>query len=66
MVLVRLVKVRVTALKVFISYSHRDALAAGELVEALSSRGFVVTIDRRDLPFGEKWQSEPCRLHSTF
>jgi hypothetical protein len=27
------------------------------LVEALTERGFEVTTDRRDLPFGEKWQA---------
>ena len=45
-------------LKVFISYSRRDAIAADVLAEALIARGFEVTIDRRDLPFGEKWQTE--------
>src|SRR6185295_12725379 len=45
-------------LKVFISYSRRDTIAADALVEALIARGFDVSIDRRDLPFGEKWQAE--------
>ncbi len=45
-------------LKVFISYSRRDSAAADALVDALQARGFEVTIDRRDLPFGEKWQAE--------
>jgi hypothetical protein len=45
-------------LKVFISYSRRDVTVAAALVAALSARGFQVTIDRRDLPFGEKWQAE--------
>jgi hypothetical protein len=45
-------------LKVFISYSRRDASAADALAEALIGRRFDVTIDRRDLPFGEKWQTE--------
>jgi hypothetical protein len=45
-------------LKVFISYSRRDVTAADALADALSSRQFEVTIDRRDLPFGEKWQAE--------
>jgi len=45
-------------LKVFISYSRRDAAAADALVEALIARGFDVTIDRRNLPFGEKWLAE--------
>ena len=45
-------------LQIFISYSREDAAAADALVEALTRRGFEVTIDRRDLPFGEKWQLE--------
>lgn len=45
-------------LRVFISYSRRDAASADSLVEALLARGFEITIDRRDLPFGEKWQAE--------
>ena len=45
-------------LKIFVSYSRREATAADALVDALMSRGFEVTIDRRDLPFGEKWQAE--------
>lgn len=45
-------------LKVFISYSRRDAEAADALVEALGQRGFEVKIDRRDLPFGQKWKDE--------
>ena len=49
---------KVEKIKVFISYSRRDADAADVLVEALLARGFEITIDRRDLPFGEKWQSE--------
>src|SRR4051794_26657774 len=46
------------ALNVFISYSRRDSAIADLIVEALSARGFEVTIDRRNLPFGEKWQAE--------
>jgi hypothetical protein len=45
-------------LRVFISYSRRDHATADAVVEALGGRGFAVTIDRRDLPFGEKWQAE--------
>jgi WD40 repeat protein len=44
-------------LRVFISYSRRDSAVADALVDALDNR-FDVTIDRRDLPFGEKWQAE--------
>jgi len=49
---------KVEKLKIFISYSRRDSTAADQLVEALLARGFEVMIDRRDLPFGEKWQAE--------
>jgi hypothetical protein len=45
-------------LKVFISYSRRDAAAADAIVAALEARGFEVKIDRRNLPFGEEWQKE--------
>lgn len=45
-------------LKVFISYSRRDAVAADALVAALTARDFDVKIDTRDLPFGEEWQKE--------
>lgn len=45
-------------LRVFISYSRRDAGAADLLVEDLEARGFEVVIDRRDLPYGEQWQVE--------
>lgn len=45
-------------LKIFISYSRQDATAADAIVVALTERGFDVTIDTRDLPFGEKWQAE--------
>jgi hypothetical protein len=46
------------ALKLFICYSRRDTVAADALVKELESAGFEVTIDRRDLPYGEKWQAE--------
>jgi tetratricopeptide (TPR) repeat protein len=45
-------------LKVFISYSRRDLEAADQIVAALEERGFAVTIDRRDLPYGEEWLKE--------
>lgn len=47
-----------SALKLFISYSRQDAVAADALVADLEAQGFEVTIDRRDLPFGEEWQGE--------
>lgn len=46
------------SLKIFISYSRRDAGAADDIDSALSARGFEVTIDRRALPFGEEWKKE--------
>ena len=45
-------------LRIFISYSRRDAEMADRLVAALRAHGFEVAIDRRDLEFGEKWQAE--------
>lgn len=45
-------------LKLFISYSRRDMAAADALVTALEGEGFGITIDRRDLPYGEEWQKE--------
>ena len=44
--------------KIFISYSRRDSAAAEALVTSLLARGFDVTLDTRNLPFGEKWQAE--------
>ena len=44
-------------LRVFVSYSRKDMAAADRLVEVLEANGFAVTIDRRDLPHGEKWQN---------
>jgi hypothetical protein len=44
-------------LRVFVSYSRRDMAAADRLVEVLETNGFAVNIDRRDLPYGEKWQN---------
>ena len=46
------------AIRVFISYSRRDVEIADPLVEALEREGFAVTIDRRDLPYGEEWLKE--------
>jgi hypothetical protein len=46
------------SLKVFISYSRRDMATADALVTALEGTAFEVTIDRRDLPYGEEWQKE--------
>ena len=49
---------RTDAIRVFISYSRRDLNIAGRLVTALEDLGFQVTIDRRDLPYGEEWLKE--------
>lgn len=46
------------ALQVFISYSRRDMLTADRMVSELERAGFGVTIDRRDLPYGEDWLAE--------
>lgn len=46
------------ALRIFISYSRADTEAADALLDALKARGFSVKIDRRDLPYGEKWQEQ--------
>ena len=45
-------------LKIFVSYSRRELAIADKLVATLQVAGFTVTIDRRDLPFGEEWQKE--------
>jgi len=45
-------------LRVFISYSRSDMAPADKLTVALEQNGFEVMIDRRDLPYGEKWQHE--------
>ena len=46
------------AIRVFVSYSRRDLDVADRLVSALEGQGFSVTIDRRDLPYGEEWLKE--------
>ena len=43
-------------LKIFISYPRADMEIADLLVVALEAAGFIVFIDRRDLPYGERWQ----------
>jgi hypothetical protein len=45
-------------MRIFVSYSRRDAAAADGFVASLEGRGFEVVIDRRDLPYGEEWQKE--------
>ncbi|MEM7212544.1 MAG: toll/interleukin-1 receptor domain-containing protein [Pseudomonadota bacterium] len=45
-------------LRIFICYSRRDGEVADAMVNWLESSGFEVTIDKRDLPFGEEWQEE--------
>ena len=45
-------------LRLFVSYSRKDAVAADRLVLALEAAGYEVTIDRRDLPYGQEWQKE--------
>ncbi len=45
-------------LRVFVSYSRRDMAAADGLVAELEKQNVEVSIDRRDLPYGEEWQKE--------
>lgn len=46
------------SLSVFISYARADMQQADAIVAGLEENGFSVTIDRRDLSFGEEWQAE--------
>ena len=52
-------------LKIFVSYSRREIATADKLVAALQVAGFHVTIDRRDLPYGEEWQKELADLFTS-
>jgi WD40 repeat protein len=45
-------------LRVFISYSRKDAPFVDRLAQALEARDIEVFVDRRDLPFLTKWQEE--------
>lgn len=54
-----------STMKVFVSYSRRDSAIADALVEALTAQDFDVLIDRRSLPFGEKWQAELAEMIRT-
>lgn len=45
-------------LKIFISYARSNMDTADTFVTALEQNNFQVIIDRRDLPYGEKWQVE--------
>ncbi len=45
-------------LRIFVSYARADMAATDRLVGSLESNGFNVFIDRRDLPYGEEWQTE--------
>ena len=44
--------------RLFISYSREDRVVADNLVTGLEAEGFVVRIDRRDLPIGEEWAKQ--------
>jgi monovalent cation:proton antiporter-2 (CPA2) family protein len=44
--------------RIFVSYSRSDTGQALKLVSCLESEGFEISIDTRDLPFGEEWQAE--------
>lgn len=45
-------------LRVFISYSRADRELADQLVAALTRENLECLIDRRDIPYGEKWRAE--------
>ena len=45
-------------LKIFLSYARADMQFTDALVVALEGLGIEVTIDRRDLPYGEEWKGE--------
>ncbi|MET3993727.1 hypothetical protein ABID65_005382 [Bradyrhizobium sp. S3.9.2] len=45
-------------LRLFISYSRKDIRLAEALVLALDNNNFQVTIDKRDMPYGEEFQRE--------
>jgi WD40 repeat protein len=45
-------------LRLFISYSRANAVAADAIVAALEAENFEVSIDRRSLPYGEEWQNQ--------
>ncbi len=45
-------------LRVFISYASANRKEADEIADALADRGIDVLIDRRSLPFAEKWKGE--------
>ena len=47
---------------VFIAYSRKDAAMADAIVDALVAEGFETKIDRRSLPYGQKWQEELSEL----
>jgi hypothetical protein len=47
-----------TKLKVFISYSRKDADFAQQLLLALETRGLAPKIDTQDLPKLEDWKRE--------
>ena len=51
-------------LRIFLSYSRHDMEVADALVGALEAHHFEVTIDRRDLPYSQKWQAELTDLIS--
>lgn len=48
--------------KVFISYARQDMAFADRIAASLIDKGFHVSIDRRDLPFGQEWQQELAAL----
>lgn len=46
------------SLSVFISYSRKDTEFVDWLASQLEAKGLRAFVDRRDLPYGEKWQQQ--------
>lgn len=49
-------------LRAYVSYSHREMAAADRVVAALEVAHFLVSIDRRDSPYGEEWRHQHVDL----
>jgi len=45
-------------MKIFLSYSHRDAALAENIYEALQSWGHDVWIDHNNIRLGDMWSNE--------
>ncbi|NJL48326.1 MAG: TIR domain-containing protein [Leptolyngbyaceae cyanobacterium SM2_5_2] len=43
---------------IFISYSRRDVEFVNQLVQALKDKGFIIWLDRENIPIAANWQDE--------